>query len=300
MTVRLHPIQVLQTNNIDDEVEFQGIKYRVKTDDLAEDSVTSLAPGASLEDEFDIASTSDLSSGGPITVRSAGAVPLVTNKAVTGSLPYTSNELTIEVDGVKASKVTNVGQSLSKRTELARCSGSRGSALRTALDNTVSLASNAASAASSGTSSAFTTFFKTTSASTRNSVAARFSAIADEASSTTGGATTYYCEDIYGYCSSNVLAWTLPAYDIIANCDTYYNYLPALSSSCYAQDQATTTLHEFTHAPGVYSPSTEDLGYGYSAAVGLSASEALNNADSYALFANGMSPLYVWCVVLMV
>jgi len=60
-----------------------------------------------------------------------------------------------------------------------------------------------------------------------------------------------------------------------------------LTSTCHAQDQATTTLHEFTHAPGVYSPGTQDNGYGYSAATALSASRALLNADSYALYANG-------------
>lgn len=51
---------------------------------------------------------------------------------------------------------------------------------------------------------------------------------------------------------------------------------------------ATTTLHEYTHAPGVYSPGTEDNGYGYAAATSLSSANAVANADSYALYANGM------------
>ena len=54
-----------------------------------------------------------------------------------------------------------------------------------------------------------------------------------------------------------------------------------------AQDQATTVLHEFAHAPGVYSPGTDDLGYGYAAATALTTAQALNNADSFALYANG-------------
>lgn len=58
-----------------------------------------------------------------------------------------------------------------------------------------------------------------------------------------------------------------------------------------AQDQATTVLHEFTHAPGVYAPGTDDHGYGYAASTALSASAALNNADSYALYANGKDHL---------
>ncbi|KAL4999440.1 neutral protease 2 [Aspergillus recurvatus] len=285
------PVKKVSIFRNNDEVEFQGIKYRVQTSDLADEVLTSLAPGATFEDEFDIATTSDLSSGGPITIRSEGTVPLVTEKSVTGSLPYTSNELTIDVDGAEAAKIETIGSTLSKRTRVASCSGSRATALQTALRNAASLATRAASAASQG-GTTFRTFFKSDSASTRNTVAARLRAVASEASSTSSGSTTYYCSDAYGYCSSNVLAYTLPAYNIIANCDIYYSYLPALTSSCYAQDQATTTLHEFTHAPGVYSPGTEDFGYGYNAATALSTSQALNNADSYALFANA---IYLGC-----
>ncbi|KAL4982933.1 Deuterolysin metalloprotease family-domain-containing protein [Aspergillus falconensis] len=285
------PVKKVSIFRNNDEVEFQGIKYRVQTSGLSDEVLTSLAPGATFEDEFDIATTSDLSSGGPITIRSEGIVPLVTDKSVTGSLPYTSNELTIDVDGAEAAKIETIGSTLSKRTRIASCSGTRATALQTALRNTVSLATRAASVASQG-GATFRTFFKSDTASTRNAVAARLRAVASEASSTSSGSTTYYCSDAYGYCSSNVLAYTLPAYNIIANCDIYYSYLPALTGSCYAQDQATTTLHEFTHAPGVYSPGTDDLGYGYNAATALSASQALNNADSYALFANAV---YLGC-----
>lgn len=214
----------------------------------------------------------------------------MTGGKVTGSLPFTSNELSIDVDGAKASTVMKAVAPLDRRTKVASCSGSRGSALNQALQNTVTLANKAAQEATSGSSSKFREYFKTTSSSTRQTVAARLRAVAKEASSTSSGSTTYHCDDPYGYCDPNVLAYTLPAYNIIANCDIYYSYLPALSSSCHAQDQATTTLHEFTHAPGVYSPGTQDYGYGYQAATALSAYQALNNADSYALYANGMNP----------
>lgn len=50
---------------------------------------------------------------------------------------------------------------------------------------------------------------------------------------------------------------------------------------------ATTTLHEYTHAPAVFSPGTEDNAYGYSASTSLSSSAAVLNADTYALYANG-------------
>lgn len=47
-----------------------------------------------------------------------------------------------------------------------------------------------------------------------------------------------------------------------------------------------------THAPAVYSPGTQDNGYGYAAATALSSSQAVLNADSYALYANGELLLY--------
>jgi hypothetical protein len=79
----------------------------------------------------------------------------------------------------------------------------------------------------------------------------------------------------------------VPSANFITYCPIFFSALPALTSSCHAQDQATTVLHESTHAPGVYSPGTQDNGYGYAAATALSANAALNNADSYALYANG-------------
>lgn len=249
--------------------------------------MTTLAAGETLEDEFDIATTSDLSHGGAVTLRSSGMVPLVKDGAISGYLPYHSNDLEIEVDAVKASQAGKAIKPLSRRTQEYCSSYSRQSALDNALSNTVYLANNAAQAALYGSASKFYEYFKTTATSTRQEVAARLQAVANEAQSNTYGATTYYCSDAYGYCSPNVLAYTLPSLNVIANCDIYYSYLPALASSCHAQDQATTTLHEFTHAPGVYSPGTEDLGYGYAAATSLSSSDAVMNADTYALYANG-------------
>lgn len=62
-------------------------------------------------------------------------------------------------------------------------------------------------------------------------------------------------------CETNVLAYTLPSLNVIANCDIYYSYLPALTGTCHSQDQATTTLHELTHAPGVLVPYLRAIGH---------------------------------------
>ncbi|KAI9038261.1 neutral protease II [Aspergillus affinis] len=270
------------------EVQFEGVKRRFRMNGLTKEAITSLAAGDSIEDEFDIASTADLAKGGTITLNSKGFVPIVKNGKVTGYIPYTSNQLDVDVDGPKASQIKKtIAQNL-RRTSLESCSGSQKSALEKALSNAADLATQAADAAESGDDDKFEEYFKTTDKETRSTVAERLRAVAKEASSTSGGSTKYYCEDTLGYCEPNVLAYTLPSQDVIANCDIYYSELPALAEKCHAQDQATTTLHEFTHAPGVYSPGTDDLGYGYDAATQLSATDALNNADSYALYANAI------------
>lgn len=277
------------TPSTEAEVAFEGIQRRIQLQGLTPEALTTLAAGETLEDEFDIAATSDLSRGGPVTLRSSGLVPLVNDGAVSGYLPYRSNDLRFEVDAAKVAQAVKAIKPLSRRTEMSCSNSSRQAALNQALSNTVSLANAAAEAALTGSGSKFSEYFKTTANSTRQVVAGRLRAVAKEAQSTSSGATKYYCSDEYGYCETNVLAYTLPSQNVIANCDIYYSYLPALASTCHDQDQATTALHEFTHAPGVYSPGTEDLGYGYAAATSLSAKETLMNADSYALYANGES-----------
>lgn len=276
-------------------VAFTGMRKRVSGTGLPADAFTPLAAGASMEITVDIAAVHDLSAGGALKVSTYGAIPYAegnsTELLVGKALTYTSNELDLVVDGAEAAKVK---RALSKRTALqtSSCTSSRLSAMRTALSNCANLASAAATAASSGSASKFQEYFKTTSSSTRGNVAARLRAVASECSSTTGGATTYYCTDVYNACRSGVLAYTLPSEDLVVSCPLFFNNLPALTRTCHAQDQATTVLHEFTHAPGVYSPGTEDNGYGYAAATALSASAALANADSYALYANA---IYVGC-----
>ena len=207
-------------------------------------------------------------------------------------LSYSSNQLSIDVDAANTAMIETALQSLSKRTAVqSDCSGTRLTAIRTTLSNCNRLATAAATAATSGSASKFQEYFKTTFSSTRSTVAARLRAVASDCASTSGGKTRIYCTDIYGGCESNVLACTLPSNNYIAYCPLLFNQLPALSGQCHQQDQATTVLYEETHSPAVYSPGTENNGYGYSAASSLSAARALANADSYALYANGMLAL---------
>ncbi|KAJ6105016.1 hypothetical protein N7486_003705 [Penicillium sp. IBT 16267x] len=271
------------------EVMFEGIKRRIKLQGLTTDALTTLGVGKTVEDVFDIAATTDLSRGGSLTLQSNGLVPLVREGAVFDYVPYRSNCLEIEVDAVQASQIVKAIPILDRRTHVSCDNATLKQQLTDALRKTSSLAAGAAIAAQNGSASKFQEYFKTTNDSVRAVVAARLDAVAREANST-ASATTYYCSDAYGYCESNVLAYTIPSRNAIANCGIYYSYLLEVSEICHHQDRATTSLHEFTHAPGVYSPGTEDYGYGYAASTALQSREAVMNADTYALYANGKLP----------
>ncbi|EKG20509.1 Peptidase M35 deuterolysin [Macrophomina phaseolina MS6] len=286
-------VEKVEIYSAESRVGFEGVRLRTLTTGLSDDAFQSLAAGETIEVTFDVGTTHNLSSGGAFDLLSQGAIPYAEadSTEITGALSYISNKITANINGAEAEKVRRDFSAKVKRTALqSDCTSSRGTATRTALTNCRSLALRASSAAVSGSSTKFSEYFKTTSSSTRSAVAATFSRAAAECGSTTGGASDYYCTDVYGYCESNVLAYTIPSQAIMVNCPLYYSALPALSSTCHAQDQATTTLHESTHLTSVQG--TDDLGYGYSAATRLSTSQALNNADTYALYANA---IYAGC-----
>ncbi|KAL8969565.1 MAG: hypothetical protein Q9197_004262, partial [Variospora fuerteventurae] len=201
---------------------FQGILSRVKTTGLTEDAFVTLAPGATLENTFELAAVTDLSAGGTFEVVSEGAAPLAqagsTDLMPGEKLVFRSNKLSIDVDGAAAARVAPAIQLGDDARTVVSCSASaQGTSLRNALSRAVTLSNNAANAAASGSAAKFQEYFKTTAASARNTVAARFRAVAAEAGSTNGGSTRYYCTDPYGYCSPNVLAYCIPSQNIIAN-----------------------------------------------------------------------------------
>lgn len=272
------------THHIGKQVPFEGIKIRLLTSGLSNDDFVTLAAGESKELTVETAALHTLSDGGDFDVFAKGLLPFAEEGSteLAGALNYESNKLSMNIDGAMAA---SVAKAITKRTVVgSSCTGSKLSAIRTALSNCQRLASAASSAASAGTK--LQTYFKSTSSSVKSSVSQRLSAVASDCGGS-GSRTSTNCNDPYSGCSSNVLAYTVPSQNFITYCPIFFSALPALASQCHGQDQATTVLHEETHAPGVYSPGTDDLGYGYAAASRLSSSQALNNADSYALYANG-------------
>lgn len=149
------------------------------------------------------------------------------------------------------------------------------------------MATAAEQAARNGSGDKLVEYFGSQSTSVRQQVAQVFNKIAAECDSTTSGVAEQYCSDVLSYCEDGVLAYAVPSMDVMVSCDMYFGQLPALETRCHRQDQATTTLHEVTHLRQV--AGTNDYAYGYTLATQLSSQQALNNADSYTLFANGKS-----------
>jgi deuterolysin len=269
------------------KVPFEGIKLRLLTSGLAADDFVALKAGETKEVTVEAASLHSLNEGGDFEVFASGLIPYAEENStdLTGTLPYDSDKLTITVDGAQAAQVTKA-LDLQKRSSIgSSCTGTKLTAIRTALSNCNRFATSAASAAAAGTK--LTTYFKSTTSATKNTVSARLTAVARECAGTTSRTTTN-CNDQYSGCSSNVLAYTVPSTSYITYCPIFFSALPAISNTCHGQDQATTVLHEETHASSVYSPGTDDLGYGYAAASRLTTAQALNNADSFALYANAV------------
>ncbi|PVI05217.1 neutral protease 2-like protein [Periconia macrospinosa] len=267
------------------KIPFEGIKIRLLTSGLNSKDFLSLAPKETKTITVETAALHTLTDGGDFNVFAKGYLPYATGNSteLSGSIAYESNKLSMLVDGAIAAKIA---KTFSKRTIIKdSCEGGNRNAIETAIGNCRNLASAASSAAASGTK--LDQYFKSSSASTKNTVSSRLKAVADDCGG--GSTTTTACVDTLNGCRENVLAYTVPSTNAIVYCETFFKALPGLATTCHGQDQATTVIHEMTHAPGVFSPGTDDLGYGFDAATKLSLSQALNNADSYALYANAIN-----------
>jgi deuterolysin len=262
------PINKFHVRTKSSNAKFAGIFQRLSYDNPAPESFRAIHAGETLAIEVELAELYDMNVDGPYDISTAGRM--------------------YYAEAFKAQMHSKAVDKIAKRTELqSDCTNDRLAAIQTALGNCQMLATNAAADAASNETSRFNEYFKTTDQSTRDTVAERLQAVAADCNTTASGPTRTYCTDVYSGCASNVLAYTLPAYNYIAYCPLFFDNLPALTNTCHNQDQATTVLHEETHAPDVYAPGTLDNAYGYDAAMDLSTDGAVNNADTYALYANG-------------
>jgi deuterolysin len=265
---------------------------------LTADAFYTLPAGATYKTSVDVASLYDLGTQN-YTISTEGVIPVASGSstAVSGSAYYKSSGFTMKVDGKEAKnhKKWNdkwKSSKFSKRVnKVGTCTNAQSIALAQALGQCKNLATAAATQAKGQTAAQtnkLKEYFKSTSTQYRTSISGRFTAVANACSTATTGPVQLYCQDPYGYCGPNVLAYAIPGMNVVVTCNLFYTALPTVNSGCHRQDQATTLIHELTHTPGVFSPGTQDNAYGYDASVKLTSTQALANADTYALYANAI------------
>ncbi|KAF7543428.1 hypothetical protein G7Z17_g10740 [Cylindrodendrum hubeiense] len=285
-TSAVEKAQVFSANGI---VPFDGVRVNLHMESLTDAAFQRIPSGQSIEVDFDIAELHDLSSGGKYGILSSGALSFADDNSTNliGSVPFHSNMIEAEVDGVQAYEVKTA---FSKKRSVVQtdCTGDKLTATYSALGRCAGLAQAAQLAAQSGSDAKMVEYFKSASAETRSTVAGVYSRIATECGSTTAGDAKFYCTDVYGACSDGVLAYTVPGLNYMAYCDLFFTALQTETTTCHGQEQGTTVVHETTHLSQV--KGTSDYGgYGYDFLRSLTAAEDINHADTYALFANAIN-----------
>ncbi|KAI3323953.1 neutral protease [Xylariaceae sp. AK1471] len=286
------PTEKVKVSQGKSKVAFNGVRLRIKKSGLKESAFQVIPAGKTVEAEFDVAELHDLSAGGAFDLVSEGALHYAKSGSniISGVVPYSSNLISATIEGLAASKVFKTFHANAKRQDVqSDCTGSEQSATVQGIEGCASLATKAASVAGSDDDK-LAEYFKNSDSNTRDYVVNVFNNVAEECGSTSSGA-PYYCSDVYDACSDGVIAYTLPSEGYMVNCPIYFSELSAASSTCHDQDQQSTVLHESTHLTSV--AGTEDYGgYGYDFVQSLSASQNLNHADTYALFAQS---IYAGC-----
>lgn len=223
---------------------FKGFYVSVDTQHVNADSFQTLAAGKTVEVEYDLARTHDLSAGGDFHVASTGIMQLAhaSEDKLVGSMPFASNKLQASgIDGTAAAHAREAAKSKSvdKRTYLQNdCGGSRGSAQTAANRGCAALASSGYYAATQAPDSKLQQYFKDASQQTRQHIQGIYSRAYDECNRTPGGGSNTYCSDVDGMCSQGIFAYTYYTGHYQVYCDLHYQY-PTLAG-CHYFDQAST------------------------------------------------------------
>lgn len=272
--------------DIDTEVDFEGLDIFIDTDNLDDRAFQTVEAGRAFSFNFDVAAVHNLVAGGNHKIQAKGRIPYAVegSNKIAGYLKYTSNTIETTIDGAKAAGA-RLNFNNEPRANVTNCSGSKLSAINNAISECNRLAVAAQEAAASGSAGRMEEYFMSSSKSTRSTVSGGYSKVQDQCDSTSSGQEAS-CEDASGHCDeSGALAYTHNG-DYMVYCDPFFNNLGASPSTCHQKSRATTFLHETTHLSAV--KRTKDLAYGYDALRKLSNSDAMNNADTYALFSNAV------------
>ncbi|KAI4671066.1 uncharacterized protein J4E88_009462 [Alternaria novae-zelandiae] len=268
------------------KVPFEGISgVYLDTDNLSTDDFLVLEAGDKKELTIEAASLHDLSNGGSFDVFANGMLQYANTNSteLVGHLQYSSNKLSITVNGTEAATHKPVAERWADPYFCRRFIAFMNDQIAEAQKNCQKLALGAAAAARAGHRH-LETFFHSRTQATKDAVSARYTAIAQECANPSASL-NLYCHDRIGNCNGNLAYYARLGLGITF-CADYWDLPAVAKGQCSAKDQGTVLLHEMTHSSEVYSPGTKDWAYDYWPSVKLSSRKALNNADSFKLFAN--------------
>lgn len=261
---------------------------------MPESFFTDIAIGKTHEFTANLAETYDLDLGGDFEVWVEDFFNLAagpaSNEFGEEMVSFVSNHLHIDVDGSEAAKVAKPYGSIDKRSLLAygECNGDQVGMIHRAMDNCARIANDAGWHAVNGDAGKFNEYFRTADGTVRQAASDRFNAIAAECRARDGGRITVHCADVENFCGPNVAAYATAWKDLTVMCPPWWGVL-ADTQWCHWNDQADIFVHELSHLnlPGAL-PGTRDVTYGYQNIVNLNTNDALNNADTYALYSNAI------------
>lgn len=277
------------TQSTGEDVAFSGLRIFVDSSIVGADEFQTLGAGEAVEAQWDVAEVHDLSAGGDFDIAATGSLKYAAANSteIIGEANIESAAIKATVNGAQAAGVHADFAARMKRTVIASdCSSSQKSTLSSALTGCVQYAQGAATAANSAPASKLEEYFKSSSSSTRSTVAQVFNNVATQCSSGTSGNTQIRCTDSGGVCQGSVVAYTSPSENYMHYCPSWYTF-PASVSTCHDGDRPYVIVHEATHLNQV--KGTDDYNcYGYQCLRGLSGSQNLNHADTYAQFAQAI------------
>ncbi|KAI1810890.1 Deuterolysin metalloprotease family-domain-containing protein [Poronia punctata] len=273
---------------------FEGKFVKYRRTGISSDMFQTLQPGETVKSSVNAASTYKLSGVEQAQINAVQGFHYVKGSkapsklsetefcsAMSNSVSITPDQKTAAADHLHSRYTAPFKSRIQKRdVSYSDCSSDQTSSLQTSVSDAISLASAAQEAAGAG-EAYFTTWFKDT------SVTETVQGIYGDVTGVQSTSPTISCTDAYDGCGDgSALLYTVPSANVIVPCpDNGYWDFPEYADNCVDDDydRAGSILHEMTHLYG-----TDDYAYGQSACLGLSASEAAANADSYEIYAGSV------------
>lgn len=240
---------------------FKGPRVYFDNRSLKEDELEIINPAESIERQFDIAESFDLSKGGDFTIASRGSMQYL-NQGEIKSVRYISNTLTTSINGKMAAEVHK--SHIAKRDSLIRranidgdCTGEKREAVTRSVKNTHDLALAAAKSARTGPASRMEKVFGRSDKEARDIVAGAFDNMVKLYSSDSNGIPAVHCTDVDGTCKIGATAYVIQEKSLVVFCDPWFDY-PEKADRCAEHDQSVIAVHEASHLLEVKGTVDED------------------------------------------